>query len=64
MCSHAWIMEILQGIRDEGYERTIDLHVKNLRAKIGDGHPPRYIQSIYGVGYGLVREFEDEIHNH
>jgi DNA-binding response OmpR family regulator len=50
------LLEMLQGVRYEGYERTIDLHIKNLRAKIGEDHPPKYIQSIYGVGYRFARE--------
>ena len=35
-----------------GYDRTVDAHIKNLRRKIEpDPHDPRYIQTIYGVGY-------------
>lgn len=36
----------------EGYDRTIDTHVKNLRQKIEpDIKSPRYILTVYGVGY-------------
>lgn len=36
----------------EGYDRTIDTHVKNLRQKIEpDVKSPRYILTVYGVGY-------------
>ncbi|MDQ3930284.1 MAG: response regulator transcription factor [Chloroflexota bacterium] len=36
----------------EGFDRTIDAHIKNLRRKIEDDpHSPRYIQMVYGVGY-------------
>ena len=36
----------------EGYDRTIDTHVKNLRQKIEpDVRTPRYILTVYGVGY-------------
>lgn len=36
----------------EGYDRTIDTHVKNLRQKIEpDVRAPRYILTVYGVGY-------------
>jgi DNA-binding response OmpR family regulator len=36
----------------EGYDRTIDTHVKNLRQKIEpDAKSPRYILTVYGVGY-------------
>jgi DNA-binding response OmpR family regulator len=50
------LLDILQGIRYEGYERTIDTHVKNLRAKIElDPRSPRYIETVYGVGYRFTR---------
>jgi DNA-binding response OmpR family regulator len=50
------LLDILQGIRYEGYERTIDTHIKNLRAKIEpDSRSPRYIETVYGVGYRLTR---------
>lgn len=44
----------VQGYDYEGYERTIDAHVKNLRRKLGE-HPkdPRYVVTVPGVGYKL-----------
>jgi two-component system alkaline phosphatase synthesis response regulator PhoP len=37
-----------------GVERTLDSHIRNLRRKIEpDPHQPRYIQTVYGVGYRL-----------
>jgi two-component system alkaline phosphatase synthesis response regulator PhoP len=46
------LLEAVQGQAYEGYERTIDAHVKNLRAKIEpDPRKPRYIETVYGVGY-------------
>jgi DNA-binding response OmpR family regulator len=51
------LLDILQGVRFEGYERTIDLHVKNLRAKIEPlPRSPRYIQTVYGAGYRFIRQ--------
>jgi DNA-binding response OmpR family regulator len=51
------LLDILQGVRYEGYERTIDTHIKNLRAKIEpDPRSPRYIETVYGVGYRFRRE--------
>lgn len=39
----------------EGYDRAIDSHIKNLRRKIErDGAEPRYILTVYGVGYKLA----------
>ncbi len=46
------LVEQIQGVAFEGYERTIDAHVKNLRRKIDDNpKDPRIIQTVYGVGY-------------
>jgi DNA-binding response OmpR family regulator len=51
------LLERAQGIGYEGYERTIDAHIKNLRAKIGpEEHGAHRIQTVYGVGYRLARE--------
>ena len=50
------LLDVIQGIRYEGYERTIDTHIKNLRAKIEpDPRSPRYIETVYGVGYRFRR---------
>jgi DNA-binding response OmpR family regulator len=44
----------VQGYDYEGYERTIDAHVKNLRRKLGDDpRHPRYVLTVTGVGYKL-----------
>ncbi len=44
----------VQGTDFEGYERTIDAHVKNLRRKIEvDPAHPRYVVTVHGVGYRL-----------
>lgn len=44
----------IQGHDFEGYERTIDAHVKNLRKKIEDDPAsPRYIETVHGIGYRL-----------
>jgi DNA-binding response OmpR family regulator len=51
------LLDHIQGIGYEGYERTIDVHVKNLRAKIEpDARRPRYVETVYGVGYRLAEE--------
>lgn len=44
----------VQGTDFEGYERTIDAHVKNLRRKLeADPAQPRYVETVLGVGYRL-----------
>ena len=46
------LVEKVLGYDFEGYERTIDSHVKNLRAKLGDDpKEPRFIYTVHGVGY-------------
>jgi len=47
----------VQGYDFEGYERTIDAHIKNLRKKIEpDPKKPHYIQTVYGIGYKFAGE--------
>lgn len=44
----------VRGYEFEGYERTIDSHVKNLRRKIERDPPePRIVETVLGVGYRL-----------
>jgi DNA-binding response OmpR family regulator len=51
------LLDRLQGTAYEGYERTIDVHVRNLRAKIEtDASNPRYIETVYGAGYRLTTQ--------
>jgi len=46
------LIDRVQGHAFEGYERTVDAHVKNLRGKVEpDPRNPRYILTVYGVGY-------------
>lgn len=46
------IMLKLQGTTFEGVERTIDVHIRNLRTKIEkDPSKPEYIETVFGVGY-------------
>ncbi len=53
--SRSEILERVQGIAFEGYERSVDVHIKNLRRKLGDDpRSPRYIQTVYGIGYKFV----------
>lgn len=48
------LLDIVQGEAYAAYERTIDVHVKNLRIKIEeDPRDPRYIETVYGVGYRM-----------
>lgn len=50
--SRADLLDRLQGIAVEGAERTIDVHIRNLRSKLEpDPANPRYIETVYGIGY-------------
>ena len=58
--TRAQILDQVFGEAYEGYERTVDVHVKNLRRKIEtDPQDPRYIQTVFGVGYKFRRR-DDE----
>lgn len=50
------LLERVFGYDFGGFERTVDVHVKNLRKKIeADPRNPVYVQTIYGVGYKFVK---------
>ncbi len=52
--SRAQLLEIASGDAFEGYERTIDAHIKNLRRKLGDDpRSARYVRTVFGVGYKI-----------
>jgi two-component system alkaline phosphatase synthesis response regulator PhoP len=55
--SRAQLLDRLHGVAYEGYDRSIDAHIKNLRRKLEpEPTTPRYVQTVYGVGY----RFNDE----
>jgi DNA-binding response OmpR family regulator len=54
--SRLQLIEKVQGYAFEGYERTIDSHIKNLRKKLGESGSPPYIKTVYGVGYKMEGE--------
>jgi two-component system alkaline phosphatase synthesis response regulator PhoP len=52
------LLDAAQGEAYQGYERSIDVHIKNLRQKLGDEpRDPTYILTVYGVGY----KFNDKL---
>ena len=58
--SRVQLLDLVQGEAFEGYERTIDAHVKNLRRKLGDDpRRPRYIETVRGLGYRFLEEVAD-----
>jgi DNA-binding response OmpR family regulator len=49
------LVNAVQGYDFEGYERTIDAHIKNLRQKIEpDPRKPEFIKTVYGLGYKFI----------
>ena len=55
------LVEKVLGYDFEGYERTIDSHVKNLRAKLGDDpRNPRWLYTVHGVGYRFEAASKDD----
>jgi DNA-binding response OmpR family regulator len=57
--SRAQLIESAVGYDFEGFDRTMDVHIHNLRRKLepDPGHP-RYIKTIYGTGYKFVLSAE------
>jgi DNA-binding response OmpR family regulator len=50
--TRAQLLDAVRGVADESYERAVDSHVKNLRRKLEpDPRRPRYVETVYGVGY-------------
>ena len=51
------LLDRLQGTAYEGYERTIDVHIRNLRTKVEtDPSQPHYIETVYGAGYRFAAQ--------
>ncbi len=52
--SRAELINRVRGYEFDGYERTVDSHVKNLRRKIeSDPHEPTIVETVLGAGYRL-----------
>jgi len=58
--SRAELLTRLQGVAFAGIERTVDVHIRNLRAKIEpDPSKPCYIETVFGVGYRFCVDSDD-----
>lgn len=52
--SRMQLLEAAQGSAYEGYERTVDAHIKNIRQKIEEEpRKPQWLETVFGVGYRL-----------
>jgi DNA-binding response OmpR family regulator len=59
--SRAQLIEKALGYDFEGFDRTIDVHILNLRRKLEpDPSRPRYIRTVYGAGYKLSEVSDDK----
>jgi DNA-binding response OmpR family regulator len=57
--TRAQLLDAIHGLAFESYERAIDAHVKNLRRKLEpDPGRPRYVLTVYGVGYRFAEDQE------
>jgi DNA-binding response OmpR family regulator len=55
--TRAQLLDRLHGVAYEGYDRSIDAHIKNLRRKLEtDPAEPRYVMTVYGIGYKFADE--------
>ncbi|MFN2272312.1 MAG: response regulator transcription factor [Anaerolineae bacterium] len=55
--TRAQLMDLVYDVAYAGYDRAIDSHIKNLRHKIEpDSREPRYVLTVYGVGYKLAEQ--------
>ncbi len=59
--SREQLLTSVQGFDFEGYDRTIDAHVKNLRHKIErDSREPEFIKTVYGLGYKFIGTSDED----
>jgi two-component system, OmpR family, alkaline phosphatase synthesis response regulator PhoP len=55
------LLDAVRGVAFESYERAIDAHVKNIRRKLEpEPHRPRYVLTVYGMGYRVAEGVEPE----
>jgi DNA-binding response OmpR family regulator len=55
--TRAQLLDAVRGVAFESYERAIDAHIKNIRRKLEPNpRQPRYILSVYGLGYKFADE--------
>lgn len=55
------LVNTILGYDFEGYDRTIDAHIKNIRHKIEDNpRKPDYIKTVYGVGYKFIGQLDED----
>jgi DNA-binding response OmpR family regulator len=59
--SRQQLVNVILGYDFEGYDRTIDAHIKNIRHKIEeDPRNPSYIKTVYGIGYRFIGQPDED----
>ncbi len=59
--SRLQLVNVILGYDFEGYDRTIDAHIKNIRHKIEeDPRNPSYIKTVYGAGYKFIGQPDED----
>jgi len=59
--SRLQLVNVILGYDFEGYDRTIDAHIKNVRHKIEeDPRNPLYIKTVYGIGYKFIGQPDED----
>jgi len=59
--SRQQLVNVILGYDFEGYDRTIDAHIKNIRHKIEeDPRNPLYIKTVYGIGYRFIGQPDED----
>ena len=57
--SREQLLDLVHGSADEAFDRSIDVHVSHLRAKLGDdARSPRWLLTVRGVGYMLAADHQ------
>ncbi len=55
------LVNVILGYDFEGYDRTIDAHIKNIRHKIEDNQrKPTYVKTVYGIGYKFIGQPDED----
>ena len=59
MLTREQLVDLVRGSPDDAFDRSIDVHISHLRAKLGDDpRNPKLLKTVRGVGYMVAVERE------